>query len=172
MAAKTTTIIPSSDFRRELSKRGGDTALRCFQCATCSSVCELAPDEAPFPRQQMLKAQWGLSDQLASDPAVWLCHQCNDCNIRCPRDAKPGDVMQTIRSLTIENLAFPKFMGKLVGKAAFTWPLLFFGPLAFWVVAIYLINGFDYPHPELVYNSTTIEFGKFVPHWMIYAGYD
>ncbi len=28
-------------------------------------------------------------DQLMGDPGVWLCHQCNDCSVRCPRDVEP-----------------------------------------------------------------------------------
>lgn len=155
-----TPILPSAKFRKELAKRGGSTASRCFQCATCSSVCQLAPDNAPFPRRQMLLAQWGLSDRLAADPAVWLCHQCNDCTERCPRDAKPGDVMQTIRSLSIESLATPGFMGALVGNAKVTWPLLLGIPLLFWVVLISAYNGLTPPNPPLVYKN-------FVPHWMV-----
>jgi quinone-modifying oxidoreductase subunit QmoC len=156
------TVIPSKEFRKELKNRGGDTANRCFQCATCSSVCELATGEIPFPRRQMLRAQWGLADQLATDPAVWLCHQCNDCTTRCPRDAKPGDVMQTVRSLTVENLAFPKFLGKLVGKAAYTWPLLLGLPIAFWIAVTFAMGAFDN-------ISAPLAFHDFVPHWLIYA---
>ena len=137
----TTTVIPSTEFRNELKKRGGATAARCYQCATCTAVCELAQEDEPFPRRQMILAQWGLVDQLAADPAVWLCHQCNDCTIRCPRDAKPGDVMLVIRSLLVENLSTPKFMGKLVGKAKTTWPLLLGIPFAFWIIAVSLFNG-------------------------------
>ena len=97
-------LLPSRAFRDELFSRGGSGATQCYQCATCSSVCELAPEGAPFPRQQMLYAQWGLADRIAADPAVWLCHQCNDCTARCPREANPGDVMHVVRSLAVENL--------------------------------------------------------------------
>ena len=96
---------------------GGDSAARCYQCATCSSVCELSTTERPFPRRQMLAAQWGLTQQLAADPTVWLCHQCNDCSERCPRDAKPGDAMAAMRNLMVEELSVPKLLGTLTAKA-------------------------------------------------------
>jgi len=105
-------------------------------------------------------AQWGLEEQLMGDPGVWLCHLCNDCTVRCPRDAKPGDVMAVIRSLAIERLATPSFMGKLVANASSTWPLLLGIPFLFWVVMIYAYNGLTVPEPPLVYKN-------FVPHLMI-----
>ncbi len=165
------TIIPSADFRAAMEKRGGASAFRCYQCATCSSVCELAPDGLPFPRRQMLLAQWGLVDQLAADPAVWLCHQCNDCTARCPRDAKPGDVMQTVRSLMVQNMAAPRFLGKLVGNARATWPLLIGLPFLFWIVFIHMVNGFNIPTIQEINGAMTFGWHDFVPHWMIYVTY-
>lgn len=155
-------VFPSAEFRDELAGRGGAAAARCYQCATCSSVCQLAPDDGPFPRRQMLKAQWGLGDQLVNDPAVWLCHQCNDCTVRCPRDAKPGDVMQTVRSLVVEKLATPAFMGRLVAKAGSTWPLLLGAPFLFWVLVLYAVTGLQIP-------AEMKEYKDIVPHWLIYA---
>jgi quinone-modifying oxidoreductase subunit QmoC len=138
-------IIPSGDFRKRLRDRGGDSATRCYQCATCTGVCELTTSDALFPRSQMLRSQWGLADDLAGDPGVWLCHQCNDCTARCPRDAKPGDVLQTIRSLAIEKLAIPAFMGRLVADAGRTWPLLIGLPILLWLGIILADNGFTVP---------------------------
>lgn len=160
-----TAIRPSADFRKKLRQRGGAEAFRCYQCATCSSVCELATPDRPFPRSQMLAAQWGLLDKLSGDAAVWLCHQCNDCTLRCPRDARPGDVMQVVRGLLVESLATPKIMGKLVGNAATTWPLLLGIPAAFWILVLYSLGSLhsitQEPEP-LVYDTV-------VPHWLIYA---
>jgi quinone-modifying oxidoreductase subunit QmoC len=160
--ANAITISPAPSFRDELARRGGGTAARCFQCATCSSVCELATNGIPFPRRQILWAQWGLADRLAADPSIWLCHQCNDCTARCPRDAKPGDALQAIRSLVIERLGAPGFMAKLVGRAGTTWPLLLLGPILFWVVYINAVNGFALSGGPLVYADV-------VPQWMIYS---
>ena len=158
-------LLPSATFREELAKRGGATASRCYQCATCSAVCELAPADAPFPRRQMLQAQWGLGDSLAADPSVWLCHQCNDCSTRCPRDAKPGDVMQAVRSLVIERVAFPGAIGTLVAKARLTWPLLIGLPVLFWVALLFFTGHLAVP-AEL---EQAWAYEDLVPHLFIYS---
>jgi quinone-modifying oxidoreductase subunit QmoC len=193
-------ILPSAEFRRLLVERGGTSAYRCYQCATCSSVCELASSRALFPRRQMLLAQWGLGDDLAADPGIWLCHQCNDCNVRCPRDAKPGDIMQTARGLVIERISAPAFVGKLVGNAARTWPVLLGVPILFWVLLLAATTGLSVPertNEKIIKHShaavtlvgeaiaangeeakgtvigreTRLIYEEFVPHNLIYAVY-
>jgi quinone-modifying oxidoreductase subunit QmoC len=160
--ASTSAIVSSPAFRQELLRRGGESAARCYQCATCSSVCELAPAEAPFPRRQMLWTQWGLADRLAGDPAVWLCHQCNDCTAHCPRDARPGDVLQVVRGLVVESLAFPKGLGRLVAGARSTWPLLFGVPLLFWIVLLATTGLLQPPADFHAYE-------QIVPHSVLYS---
>ncbi len=95
---------------KELQNLGADTLKRCYQCATCSTVCPLSTDEIPFPRKQMILAQWGLKDRLLSDPALWLCHQCGDCSKYCPRDAKPGDVLGALRIAAIKEAVPFRFL--------------------------------------------------------------
>jgi quinone-modifying oxidoreductase subunit QmoC len=157
-------VLPSTDFRRKLLERGGASVARCYQCATCSAVCELARGGPPFPRRQMMLAQWGLEERLAADPALWLCYQCNDCTERCPRDARPGDVMGVLRGLAVETLATPRILAQWVGNAAKTWPLLLGVPILFWVALLYLAHGLRIPEPPLVYH-------EFVPHVLIYVVY-
>jgi quinone-modifying oxidoreductase subunit QmoC len=159
------TLLPSEDFREALRRRGGEAASRCYQCATCSGVCALSPETSPFPRRLMLWAQWGLADRLAAEPAVWLCHQCNDCTVRCPRDAKPGDVVGVIRALVIERLAFPGFVGRLVGAARSTWALILGLPILFWVA---LLGGTGHLSvPAGLPQNWAYE--QLVPHRFIYS---
>jgi len=160
--AEAVQILPDATVREELVRRGAGSVSRCYQCATCASVCALSTPEIPFPRQQMLLAQWGLVDRLAGDPAVWLCHQCTDCSERCPRDAKPGDVLQSLRATVIQYLAFPQALGKLVGNARVTWPLLLLGPWLFWVAFIFATGQMHVPDGPIIYEH-------FVPHWMLYV---
>lgn len=165
-------ISTSTDFREEFFDRGGERAARCYQCATCSSVCLLAPANAPFPRRQILWAQWGMEDRLMGDAGPWLCHQCNDCSVRCPREVNPGDVMASIRAMVVEKLATPRFLGSLVGNVKKTWPLLVLAPLVYWLVLLGA-TGVHIPNidPALSGVDGRFHYEHFVPHSLIYITY-
>ena len=146
--AEAVLIQPDASFIRDVVAAGGGNLKKCYQCATCSVVCDLSPEESPFPRKQMIQAQWGLKAQLLGDPAVWLCHNCGDCTTQCPRGADPSEVLGALRSVAIQNFAFPGFMGRLVASRR-ALPLLFLLPtLIFLAIAEWAPKGQPTPHLE------------------------
>lgn len=151
-------INPDVNFVREIIGSGGEPLKKCFQCATCSAVCNITPDSKPFPRKEMIWAQWGLKDRLVKDSDIWLCHQCGDCNVQCPRGAKPGDVLGVLRKFSVAHYSSPKFLGKSVDQKKYL-PVLFGIPTAIFLSFI-AANKFALPSGEIV-------FAKFFPQWFI-----
>ena len=106
-------VQPDLEFIRTLKAAGGDTMKKCFQCATCSVACPLSTEEKPFPRKEMIWSQWGLKEKLVADPDIFLCHQCGDCTAKCPRGAKPGEVLGAIRAFAYRYYGWPAGLAQL-----------------------------------------------------------
>ncbi|MBU3914087.1 quinone-interacting membrane-bound oxidoreductase complex subunit QmoC, partial [bacterium] len=106
----------------------------------CTVVCPLTPEGAPFPRKEMINAQWGIKDKLLTSMDPWLCFHCNDCSDQCPRGAKPGDVMAAIRNMIIANVAVPSFIAKRTGTVSGALTLLLL-PMLLIAVVIFGVNG-------------------------------
>lgn len=157
-------ISPDPKFIKEIRKAGGEAGKKCYQCATCSVVCELSTNESPFPRKEMLWAQWGLADRLMRDLDIWACYQCNDCSVHCPRGAKPGDLLAAVRSYTYQNYAVPKFMGKALA-APWALPFLFAVP----VIILFVLMNVSAPRTAdgeflFMQEGIPIDFNIFLPH--------
>ena len=159
-----TLIQPDVKFINYLKKNGGDTLKECYQCATCSVVCSLSPQDHAFPRKEMIAAGWGQKENLLSDPDIWLCHGCTDCSTYCPRGAKPGDVLGAIRTYAIEYFAFPKFLSSAIKQPRYLIPLLL---VPFIILFFLLYNNLDGNFSQL--NEGTVRFSRFLPHGILEA---
>jgi quinone-modifying oxidoreductase, subunit QmoC len=137
-------IEPDLKFIKYLKGAGGDTLKKCYQCATCSVVCPLATDDKPFPRKEMIWAQWGMRDKLMADADVMLCHQCGDCTAYCPRGAKPGDVLGAIRAYAYTHFGWPQGLARFVSNGK-NLPLIIGLPALLVLVVWFLSGGMRIP---------------------------
>ena len=154
-------VEPDVEFIKEVVGLGGDTLKKCFQCATCSVVCPIAPENKPFPRKEMIAASWGLKDRLVGSMDIWLCHNCGDCTTMCPRGAKPGDVLGAVRSYAISEYAVPKFIGKAVNDPK-KLPVLLGLP-----VVVFLVLGFITGLLDFTPGGDEIVHSNFFSSWLV-----
>ncbi len=154
-----TVIKPDLQFVNDVIKGGGESLKKCYQCATCSVVCNVTPEGNPFPRKEMVLAQWGQKDKLVTSADVWLCHQCSDCTAYCPRGAKPGEVLNAIRKQSIREVALIPLFARIATDPKLVW-LLFAIPL----VLFYLIMPYKDVSQVPLLNGK-MSYSNFMPVW-------
>ncbi len=161
-------IDPDLQFIRALTRAGGDTYKKCFQCGTCAATCPITPDTHPFPRKEMAWALWGMKAQLLADPDVWLCHHCNDCSQRCPRSGRPGDLLAAVRREAIIHFAVPRFLARWVSRPRYIpWllalPAILLGAAMAMRGRLEAALGMAPPTGELIVYS----YSPMLPHWLL-----
>jgi quinone-modifying oxidoreductase subunit QmoC len=152
---------PDLEFIKSLKETGGDSLKKCYQCASCSVACPLSSDQHPFPRKEMIWAQWGMKERLFDDPEVFLCHQCGDCTEICPRGAKPAEVLGAIRSYLYTLYGWPAWLARSAASIK-NLPILVGAPASI-ILCLWLLSGATHiPSVEVfALNGYTQFFG----HW-------
>ncbi len=155
-------IEPDLKFIKDVGIVGGEDVKKCYQCATCSVVCPISPDNKPFPRKEMIATSWGLKDKVVKSADPWLCHNCGDCSTRCPRQAKPGDVLAAIRAMAIAEYSRPRWLAEAVNDPK-KLPILIAIPVFLFLV-VGSITGLLNFRPDL---SGGIAHYKFFSTWLV-----
>jgi len=159
-------VEPDLNFIKEVGILGGEDLKKCYQCATCSVVCPISPENKPFPRKEMIAASWGLKDKLVKSADPWLCHNCGDCSTRCPRQAKPGDVLAAIRAQAIAAYSAPKALANALNNPKML-PILLLVP-AVYIVIMGILMGKIFNFQFLNFSPEgTIVHAKMVSTWLV-----
>jgi quinone-modifying oxidoreductase subunit QmoC len=98
---------------------------------------------------------------------VWLCHQCNDCSLKCPRGARPGDVLAAVRRHAVQHYAMPSFLARWVSNAK-TLPLTFLVPAVLIALVIAARGPLEAAWP---FEAHPGFYADFFPHWMLIGFY-
>jgi len=92
-------ILPVSDptLLADIRRYGKFDTTGCYQCGSCTLSCDLVENSVSFPRKSIRYALLGLRQPLVGSLEPWVCHDCGDCSIKCPRQAEPRISMMTLR---------------------------------------------------------------------------
>lgn len=162
-------IQPDTSFVQEVIEFGGGDVKKCYQCGTCASVCSLSTPENPFPRNQMLAAQWGLKDKLVNDLGPWLCFYCGECSKLCPRKANPGETMMALRRYLTAEYDWSGLAGRMYLSAF--WEIGILGLVAVLVVSLFTVPqnfGFHLLAHSGAAATATVMLDKFAPKEIVH----
>jgi ferredoxin len=90
----------------------------CYQCGSCTISCDLVTDSVSFPRKIIRYALLGLRKPLVESLEPWVCHDCGDCSLICPREAEPRLSMMTVRRFLTAQYDWTGFSSKILASRA------------------------------------------------------
>jgi ferredoxin len=139
----------------EVRKYGVFNARGCFNCGSCTIDCDLATGSASFPRRTMQSVVLGLKDSVRQSLDPWLCHDCGDCSVTCPREAKPRESMQTLRRYLMAQYDWTGLSRRICRSPA--WEISALATVAALVLALIVLYHLYVEHLEIsVFRSTAM----------------
>ena len=81
----------------------GVNPLKCMKCGKCSASCPSYNEMDIKPHQFVSYVQNGDIESLVNSKSLYKCLSCFACIERCPRDVKPGKLIDAARQLVIRQ---------------------------------------------------------------------
>ena len=87
----------------EIKQISGVTPLKCMKCGKCSASCPSFNEMDIKPHQFVTYVINDDVEVLAESKSAWKCLSCFACIERCPRDVKPGKLIDAARQILIRQ---------------------------------------------------------------------
>ncbi|MDO4474471.1 MAG: 4Fe-4S dicluster domain-containing protein [Eubacteriales bacterium] len=81
----------------------GTDPYKCMKCGKCSASCPSYDEMDIRPHQFVSYVLNGDIEALAESRSLWKCLSCFACVERCPRDVKPGKLIDAARQLVVRE---------------------------------------------------------------------
>lgn len=89
-----------ADMVREIS---GANPSKCMKCGKCSASCPAYNEMDIKPHQFVSYVLNEDVDALMESKSIWKCLSCFACVERCPRDVKPGKIVDAVRQMVVRQ---------------------------------------------------------------------
>lgn len=76
---------------------------KCMKCGKCSATCPLFDEMDIKPHQFVSYVLNEDIDALVNSKSLWKCLSCFACIERCPRNVKPGKLIDGARQLVVRQ---------------------------------------------------------------------
>jgi len=76
----------------------------CFACGTCTAGCpvhEVFPEYSPRKLAKMVKL--GMRKEVLSNPYIWYCVTCHNCEQRCPQNVKFFNILNVLKNIAAKK---------------------------------------------------------------------
>lgn len=87
----------------QIKRISGVNPLKCMKCGKCSASCPSFNEMDIKPHQFVTYVINDDVETLANSVSAWKCLSCFACIERCPRDVKPGKLIDAARQILIRR---------------------------------------------------------------------
>ena len=94
------TSFKSAELIREIS---GVNPYKCMKCGKCSASCPSYNEMDIKPHQFVSYVLNEDIESLVNSKSLWICLSCFACVERCPRDVKPGKLIDAARQVVVRQ---------------------------------------------------------------------
>lgn len=89
--------------KERIQEISGVNPLKCMKCGKCSATCPSYNEMDIKPHQFVSYVINNDIEALTASKSLWKCLSCFACVERCPRDVKPGKLIDAARQIVIRN---------------------------------------------------------------------
>ena len=89
--------------KEQVIRASGVNPLKCMRCGKCSGTCPSYDEMEYHPHQFVYMVETGDIETLMKSESVYKCLSCFACVERCPRDVKPGKIIDAARQLVVRQ---------------------------------------------------------------------
>lgn len=87
----------------EIREISGVNPLKCMKCGKCSATCPSYNEMDIKPHQFVSYVINEDIESLVNSKSLWKCLSCMACVQRCPRDVKPGKLIDAARQIVVRQ---------------------------------------------------------------------
>ena len=87
----------------KIAEISGTNPLKCMKCGKCSASCPAFEKMDIKPHQFVSYVVNEDIEALAKSESLWYCLSCFACVERCPRDVKPGKIVDAARQTVVRQ---------------------------------------------------------------------
>lgn len=87
----------------QIKEISGVNPLKCMKCGKCSASCPSYNEMDIKPHQFVSYVTNGDIESLVNSKSLWKCLSCFACVERCPRDVKPGKLIDAARQVVVRQ---------------------------------------------------------------------
>jgi len=102
----------------EIKQISGSSPHKCIRCGRCSASCPISDSMDYLPHRFVSLLNDNEEKLLIESEAPWMCLSCFACEERCPKDVKPGRILDAVRQISLRAKGGGKVTVESVSAAA------------------------------------------------------